>query len=108
MFPSSTKHKEFLTVFEGISRMSRPVHSALGGDLCRGCALEFADDDEGGGALCVFGRTDAEGDWAKERFYEGAELIDYVLDVVRRKADSCSCLQGLQLCRSLWGESGSG
>ena len=26
---------------------------------------------------------------------EGAELIDYVLDVVRKEAENCDCLQGV-------------
>ena len=38
--------RNFLKVFEGISKMSRAVHSVLGGDLCRGCVFEFADDGE--------------------------------------------------------------
>ena len=39
---------------------------------------------------------------------EGAELIDSVLDVVRKEAEGCDCLQGFQLCHSLGGGTGSG
>ena len=39
---------------------------------------------------------------------EGAELIDSVLDVVRKEADDHDCLQGFQLCHSLGGGTGSG
>ena len=38
----------------------------------------------------------------------GAELVDTVLDVVRREAESCECLQGFQLTHSLGGGTGSG
>ena len=34
-------------------------------------------------------------------YTEGAELIDSVLDVVRKEAEGCDCLQGFQLCHSL-------
>ena len=30
-------------------------------------------------------------------YTEGAELVDQVLDVVRREAEGCDCLQGFQL-----------
>ncbi|CAE7040528.1 BTU1 [Symbiodinium sp. CCMP2592] len=39
---------------------------------------------------------------------EGAELIDSVLDVVRKEAEGCDCLQGFQLCHSLGGGTGAG
>ncbi|CAI6355022.1 unnamed protein product [Macrosiphum euphorbiae] len=39
---------------------------------------------------------------------EGAELVDSVLDVVRKEAESCDCLQGFQLTHSLGGGTGSG
>merc|ERR1711964_267981 len=41
-------------------------------------------------------------------YTEGAELIDSVLDVVRKEAESCDCLQGFQLCHSLGGGTGAG
>ena len=31
--------------------------------------------------------------WAKGHYTEGAELIDSVLDVVRKEAEGCDCLQ---------------
>merc|ERR1711881_676487 len=39
---------------------------------------------------------------------EGAELIDSVLDVVRKEAEGCDCLQGFQITHSLGGGTGSG
>ncbi len=44
----------------------------------------------------VFGQTGAGNNWAKGHYTEGAELIDSVLDVVRKEAESCDCLQGEQ------------
>ena len=38
----------------------------------------------------------------------GAELVDNVLDVVRKEAEGCECLQGFQLTHSLGGGTGSG
>ena len=38
----------------------------------------------------------------------GAELVDSVLDVVRKEAEGCDCLQGFQLTHSLGGGTGSG
>ena len=42
----------------------------------------------------VFGQTGAGNNWAKGHYTEGAELIDAVLDVTRREAENCDCLQG--------------
>lgn len=56
----------------------------------------------------VFGQTGAGNNWAKGHYTEGAELIDSVLDVVRKEAESCDCLQGFQLAHSMGGGTGSG
>jgi len=56
----------------------------------------------------VFGQTGAGNNWAKGHYTEGAELIDSVLDVVRKEAESCDCLQGFQLSHSLGGGTGAG
>ena len=45
----------------------------------------------------VFGQSGAGNNWAKGHYTEGAELVDSVLDVVRKEAESCDCLQG-ELC----------
>ena len=82
--------RSFLKVYEGISKMSRAVHSVLGGDLCRGCAFEFADDgggdtprEHGGSGRCL----------GPELEFKDAELVDFVLDVARR-AEGCDYLTG--------------
>merc|ERR1719442_257378 len=56
----------------------------------------------------VFGQTGAGNNWAKGHYTEGAELIDSVLDVVRKEAEGCDCLQGFQMCHSLGGGTGAG
>ena len=42
----------------------------------------------------VFGQSGAGNNWAKGHYTEGAELIDSVMDVVRKEAEGCDCLQG--------------
>ena len=54
------------------------------------------------------GQSGAGNNWAKGHYTEGAELVDSVLDVVRKEAESCDCLQGFQLTHSLGGGTGSG
>ncbi|XP_072908240.1 tubulin beta-4B chain-like isoform X1 [Hemitrygon akajei] len=56
----------------------------------------------------VFGQSGAGNNWAKGHYTDGAELIDSVLDVVRKEAEGCDCLQGFQLTHSLGGGTGSG
>ncbi|GAB7348605.1 hypothetical protein MBLNU459_g6987t2 [Dothideomycetes sp. NU459] len=56
----------------------------------------------------VFGQSGAGNNWAKGHYTEGAELVDQVLDVVRREAESCDCLQGFQITHSLGGGTGAG
>lgn len=41
-------------------------------------------------------------------YTEGAELVDSVLDTLRREAEGCELLQGFQLLHSLGGGTGSG
>ncbi|CAH0373777.1 unnamed protein product [Pelagomonas calceolata] len=55
----------------------------------------------------VFGQTGAGNNWAKGHYTEGAELIDSVLDVVRKEAES-DCLRGFQLVHSMGGGTGAG
>ncbi|XP_030858900.2 tubulin beta chain isoform X3 [Gorilla gorilla gorilla] len=54
------------------------------------------------------GQCGAGNNWAKGHYTEGAELMESVMDVVRKEAESCDCLQGFQLTHSLGGGTGSG
>lgn len=56
----------------------------------------------------IFGQSGAGNNWAKGHYTEGAELCDSILDVIRKEAEGCDCLQGFQLTQSLGGGSGSG
>ncbi|ANB11081.1 beta-tubulin [Sugiyamaella lignohabitans] len=56
----------------------------------------------------VFGQSGAGNNWAKGHYTEGAELVDNVLDIVRREAEGCDSLQGFQIAHSLGGGTGSG
>ncbi|ODQ64186.1 beta tubulin [Nadsonia fulvescens var. elongata DSM 6958] len=56
----------------------------------------------------VFGQAGAGNNWATGHYTEGAELVDSVLDVVRREAEGCDSLQGFQVTHSLGGGTGSG
>ncbi|KAI5636813.1 tubulin/FtsZ family, GTPase domain-containing protein [Phthorimaea operculella] len=56
----------------------------------------------------VFGQSGAGNNWAKGHYTEGAELVDSVLDVIRKEAEGCDSLQGFQLAHSLGGGTGSG
>jgi len=56
----------------------------------------------------VCAQNGAGNNWAKGHYTEGAELIDNVLDVVRKNVEACDCLQGFQVTHSLGGGTGSG
>ena len=56
----------------------------------------------------VFGQSGSGNNWAKGHYTEGAEMIENVLEVVRKEAEGCDCLQGFQLSHSLGGGTGSG
>lgn len=56
----------------------------------------------------VFGQSGAGNNWAKGHYTEGSELIDDVMDVVRKEAEQCDALQGFQVTHSLGGGTGSG
>lgn len=46
--------------------------------------------------------------FAKGYYTEGAELVDQVLDVLRREVEACDLMQGVQLVHSVGGGTGSG
>lgn len=56
----------------------------------------------------VFGQSGAGNNWAKGHYTEGAELIESVMDSVRREAEKSNCLQGFQITHSLGGGTGAG
>ncbi|KAK2098231.1 Tubulin beta-8 chain [Saguinus oedipus] len=57
---------------------------------------------------CLTGQCGAGNYWTEGHYTEGAELMESVMDIVRKEAESCDCLQGFQLTHSLGGGTGSG
>ncbi|EIJ88161.1 tubulin beta [Nematocida parisii] len=56
----------------------------------------------------IHGQSGAGNNWAKGHYTEGAELVDSVMDVIRKEAENCDCLQGFQVTHSLGGGTGAG
>ena len=56
----------------------------------------------------VFGESSASSNWAKGFYNDGPEHVDSVVDVIRKEAETCDCMQGFQLTNSLGGGTGSG
>ncbi|KAF9532700.1 beta-tubulin 2 tubb2 [Crepidotus variabilis] len=50
----------------------------------------------------------AGNNWAKGYYTEGAELVDSILDIIRKQSEGCESLQGFQLLHSLGGGTGAG
>lgn len=77
-----------------------------------GCQPKSSSDDNFGPLFrpdnFVFGQSGAANNWAKGYYTDGADLVDQVMDVVRKEAEGCDCLQGFQVTQSLGGGTGSG
>ncbi|KAI9197070.1 tubulin beta-4 chain [Polychytrium aggregatum] len=56
----------------------------------------------------IFGQSGAGNNWAKGYYTEGAELVENVLEVIRKEAEHVDALQGFQMTHSLGGGTGSG
>ena len=56
----------------------------------------------------ITGKEDAANNYARGHYTVGKEIIDSVLDRVRRLADNCTCLQGFLIFHSFGGGTGSG
>lgn len=56
----------------------------------------------------IFGQSGAGNNWAKGHYTEGAEIVNQVMESIRREAESSECLQGFQITHSLGGGTGSG
>jgi len=56
----------------------------------------------------VFGQSGAGNNWAKGHYTEGAELVDAIMDVVRKETESTDTLQGFQITHSMGGGTGAG
>jgi len=56
----------------------------------------------------ICGAAGAGNNWAKGYYTEGAEMIEEILDAIRKEAESCDLVQGFQICHSLGGGTGAG
>lgn len=56
----------------------------------------------------VLRQSGAGNTWAKGHYLEGTGLAEWVLDILRKEAESCDCLQGFQQNHSLGGGSEMG
>ena len=56
----------------------------------------------------IFGQSGAGNNWAKGHYTEGAELVDGIMEAVRKEAEGCDVLQGFQATHSMGGGTGSG
>ncbi|KAH9902606.1 beta-tubulin 2 [Cubamyces lactineus] len=56
----------------------------------------------------VTGSTGAGNNWAKGFYTEGAELMDTILELIRKQTEATDALQGFQLLHSLGGGTGAG
>jgi len=55
-----------------------------------------------------FGSNGAGNNWAKGHYTEGAEIVEDVIDIIRKESEKGDCVQGFQLFHSLGGGTGSG
>jgi len=56
----------------------------------------------------IFGQSGAGNNWAKGHYTEGAELVDQIMECVRKESEGCDVLQGFQITHSMGGGTGSG
>ena len=59
-------------------------------------------------ANIITGNGGCGNNWGKGFYTDGAELMDEIIDCVRKEAEGCHSLQGFQLCHSMGGGTGSG
>jgi tubulin beta len=113
LFPSNEKHirLERMQVYFNEAKGDKYVPRALLVDLEPGVLNDIKS-----GHLGTFFRPEnmihaangAGNNWAKGHYTEGSELVESVLEIVRKEVEGCECLQGFQFTHSLGGGTGSG
>jgi len=73
-------------------------------DDIKGCPIGGVFDPSN---MC-FGSNGAGNNWAKGHYTEGAELVEQVMDRIRKESEKADAAQGYQLFHSLGGGTGSG
>ncbi|KAH7336930.1 beta-tubulin 2 [Rhizoctonia solani] len=97
--------------FEEIEGYSRYVPRSIQVDLESGVTNRLRSGPLGGlfrPDTFINGENGAGNNFAKGHYTEGAELIDSILEVLRKQVEQCEAMQGFQLIHSLGGGSGSG
>ncbi|KAF7312026.1 Tubulin beta chain [Mycena indigotica] len=56
----------------------------------------------------IHAQSGAGNNWAKGFYTEGAELIEAIMDALRKESEKCDVLQGFQMIHSIGGGTGSG
>jgi len=56
----------------------------------------------------IIGKNGAGNNWATGYYVEGRDLVDEVMDTIRREIERCDAPQGFQLIHSTGGGTGSG
>ncbi|KAH9954326.1 beta-tubulin 2 [Russula dissimulans] len=56
----------------------------------------------------INGESGAGNNWAKGFYTDGAELVDTIMDTLRKQSEPCDALQGFQIIHSLGGGTGAG
>merc|ERR1712117_96137 len=59
-------------------------------------------------ATMKFGSNGAGNNWAKGHYTEGAEIVEEVIDIIRKEVEKADSAQGFQIFHSLGGGTGSG
>jgi len=107
----TAQQRERLNVYFNEASEDRYVPRAICLDLEPGCLENLRASSYGRiyrPDNFIHGQNGAGNSWAKGHYTEGAELVDSVMELVRKEAEGCDCLQGFQLCHSLGGGTGSG
>jgi len=56
----------------------------------------------------ALGQVGASNNWARGYHTDGLMMANNILDVARREAESCDCLQGIQMIHAIGGGTGGG
>ncbi|CAH8642292.1 unnamed protein product [Dicrocoelium dendriticum] len=56
----------------------------------------------------VYGPCGAGNNWAKGHYTEGSEIIEPIMELIRKECDLCECIQGFQFVHSMGGGTGAG
>ncbi|VDN26380.1 unnamed protein product [Gongylonema pulchrum] len=92
-----------------LERISVYYNEASGGKYVpRACLVDLEPGTMDSVRSGPFGQLFRPDNFVFGHYTEGAELMDNVLDVVRKEAENCDCLQGFQMTHSLGGGTGSG